>query len=97
VSDDLRAAIRMDAARLDAARPGWAAEIDRGRLDVNDCDDCIYGQLFGNYLKLVRAVLRLEPGLADRIRAACHPRLVDVEMCRVLWLAEVAARTGEVA
>lgn len=97
MSDDLRAAIREEAARLDAVRPGWAAEIDRERLNLGKCRDCIHGQLFGHYLDLMHAVRMREPGLVARIRAACDPTLEDAERCRVLWLAEIDARTGEPA
>jgi hypothetical protein len=97
VSDDLREAIREDAARLDAVRPGWAAEIDRARLNMANCRDCVYGQLFGHYLDVLHAVRMREPRLAARIKAACDPGWGQARRYRVLWLAEVAARTGEPA
>ncbi len=31
---------------LDEVKPGWANEIDMGRLDINDFNRCILGQLF---------------------------------------------------
>ena len=35
------------AARLDVLVPKWAQRIDLGRLDLNDSQDCILGQVFG--------------------------------------------------
>jgi hypothetical protein len=95
VSDDLREAIRREAARLDVVRPGWAAEIDRKRLDMTSSTDCIYGQLFGNYRDLMRSIRRLEPRRAARIDAACDLMWGQVRRYRDLWLDEIDVRTGE--
>ena len=35
------------AARLDVLVPKWAQRIDLERLDLNDSQDCILGQVFG--------------------------------------------------
>ena len=34
---------------LDRKQPDWFTRIDTQRLDINECYDCILGQLFGSY------------------------------------------------
>lgn len=34
---------------LDANYPGWADRVDIVLLDIRDCEDCVLGQLAGNY------------------------------------------------
>ena len=34
---------------LNEKKPGWKKKIDRERLDMSSCEDCILGQLFGSY------------------------------------------------
>lgn len=34
---------------LDVHAPGWRDKIDLDRLNVRSCDDCILGQVFGEY------------------------------------------------
>jgi hypothetical protein len=36
-------------ALVDERRPGWAAAIDRGRLRMSSCLECVLGQLYGEY------------------------------------------------
>jgi hypothetical protein len=38
---------------LDEHEPGWVDEIDVAQLDLNSCDVCVLGQLFGQYGKAV--------------------------------------------
>lgn len=40
---------KVGATLLDVFRPGWADEIDVGRLNLRSCDACVLGQLFGDY------------------------------------------------
>lgn len=37
------------AAFLDQTEPGWHTKIDRDRLDISSREDCVFGQLYGNY------------------------------------------------
>ena len=38
-------------ALLDERLPGWHKEIDADNLNLSDCNECVLGQLFGNYVK----------------------------------------------
>ncbi len=39
--------VARGAALLDEKRPGWDARIDLAGLDLEDCELCVVGQLFG--------------------------------------------------
>ena len=41
--------VTKGAAFLDEHKPGWWQQIDLGRLDLEDCTDCVLGQIFGYY------------------------------------------------
>lgn len=43
--EEARARVAKGAAHLDQVRPGWAQQIDVGRLTMHACDRCIIGQL----------------------------------------------------
>lgn len=47
--DIARARVAKGAALLDATRPGWAATIDVGVLDLDSACFCVLGQIYGNY------------------------------------------------
>lgn len=36
------------ALNLDIVKPGWENEIDIDNLNMNECTECILGQLYGN-------------------------------------------------
>lgn len=36
---------------LDEKRPGWWQRIDLDDLDVNDCSECVIGQLFAGFVE----------------------------------------------
>jgi hypothetical protein len=42
-------AVDRGAALLDARLPGWRDVIDASQLDLNSCQACVLGQLFGDY------------------------------------------------
>ncbi len=46
----LKSKVIKGAKILDALRSGWARKINMTNLDLEDCDECIIGQLFGEYL-----------------------------------------------
>ena len=48
-------------AYLDEHLPGWQDEIDWDKLEMDECEKCILGQLFGNYERGLR-VLGLDDG-----------------------------------
>lgn len=41
--------IQRGIALLDAEKPGWQDDIDFTNLDMGDHDNCILGQIYGNY------------------------------------------------
>ena len=45
---------------LDQKRPGWANEINTERLEMNDCQRCILGQLY-HYFSVGVHVLHIRP------------------------------------
>jgi hypothetical protein len=49
------------AALLDRARPNWAREIAQDELAMATCDQCILGQLYGDYRVGFRMVLEPLP------------------------------------
>jgi hypothetical protein len=42
--------VAAGAAWLDAHEPGWVDRIDLGGLDIQSCDRCILGQVYGHYV-----------------------------------------------
>ena len=49
------------AAYLDTVRPGWANEINLARFNINDTEDCVIGQLYGNYREGRAELFGIEP------------------------------------
>lgn len=48
--------VREAAKRLDEIEPNWFNIINFDTLDMNDCFNCVLGQVFGHYDKGVDAV-----------------------------------------
>jgi hypothetical protein len=46
---DIPARVARGATLLDEIRPGWWREINDDELDMQWCQECILGQVFGNY------------------------------------------------
>lgn len=44
-----RGNVRSGALLLDSWRPGWADEVNLKRLDMLDPNDCVIGQVFGDF------------------------------------------------
>lgn len=53
---------------LDEARPGWEAEIACDKIAMETCDQCILGQLYGDYECGIQEVIVYRP----RPRRRCH-------------------------
>lgn len=66
---------RAGAIYLDTTVPGWAEKIDAERLTLDNCDDCVFGQVFDDHYYHVR--LRL--GLNAR-------QCAELGFCSELWL-----------
>lgn len=50
MSEEHRAVIR-GAKFLDKIRPGWYREVKLSSLSMNDCHQCILGQIYGEYTR----------------------------------------------
>lgn len=46
---------------MDKVRPGWEKEIACDRLAMESCDDCVLGQLYGDYQRGWPIVLKTLP------------------------------------
>jgi hypothetical protein len=67
MTDDRDARVRRGAELLDRERPGWAAEVPADeRLRMEECDECVLGHLYGEYLDGVRALFA--PGVLAPFR-----------------------------
>lgn len=92
--------VKAGAEFLDRCRPGWAALIALDTLAMDECDRCIFGQLYGDFddgLEAVGGDISSDPsdyGLDISYEEAggdwneAYERLAD------LWRAEVKARTS---
>ena len=49
MAETITAGVRRGAALLDRKLPGWHTRINLNTLDLNDCEACILGQLYGKY------------------------------------------------
>jgi hypothetical protein len=47
--ETVQARVERGVALLDKAQPGWERLIDVGELDINECDVCICGQVYGGF------------------------------------------------
>lgn len=48
--------VREAAKKLDSVRPDWIQFIDFDTLDMNDCLNCVLGQVFGHYDEGIEAI-----------------------------------------
>jgi hypothetical protein len=106
MSAEANAACRVKAGAefLDRVRPGWAALIALDTLAMDDCDRCIFGQLYGGFEDGLEA-------LNDRMSLGADDYGLDISheeadgdwdeaygRLAALWRAEVKVRiSGEVA
>jgi hypothetical protein len=75
---------------LDRERPGWAGKIDRKRLEIWRCSDCVLGQTFGGF-GVGFIALGLNVGKAVAHGFALDPDVGSTEL-RDAWLAEIERR-----
>lgn len=60
MSNEPHVAAARGAEFLDQRRPGWADEIDLDTLDLRSLDDCVLGQLYGDWGAANRAIPEIE-------------------------------------
>ncbi len=92
--------VKAGAALLDRKRPGWANKVVAETLDMREGEQCVLGQIFGDFdagLRKIGAMegdARLDLGFTtdylDRSRTRSH-REEEHEL-KTIWLAEVYAR-----
>lgn len=58
--------VRRGALLLDAEAPGWAGRINEEELDLGSCDDCILGQVYGEFDTGMTAILGTDPKSCER-------------------------------
>lgn len=51
--------VALGAGLLDRIIPGWAGRVVGERLAMETCDRCVLGQIHGEYLQGLRAILRM--------------------------------------
>lgn len=54
--------VKAGAILLDEIKPGWFRDIDVVLLDLSSCEDCILGQLFGDYDGFRETMFPLQEG-----------------------------------
>ena len=72
---------------LNTTKPDWKGQIDKSRLDMSYCEDCILGQLYGRYTYgMLDLELNNEQAVeyALQIEKAYTPLLSDIEEERLL-------------
>lgn len=50
-NDEARARVQRGAGLLDARRPDWFQQVNIGTLTLDDCTECVLGQLYGDEFK----------------------------------------------
>lgn len=95
--------VKRGAALLDEKHPGWAEKIDKLLLDMNDCYDCVLGQLYGEYFD-GREALGLTHGWYHGFDNSVNtdispseelPVLAVYEHLNTLWIAEINQRLSK--
>ncbi len=95
--DTIAERVARGAALLDERRPGWAGEVNAERLEMNDCYECVLGQLFGGFID-GWAALDLDdkdtPDCGFEAESHHNPPSHNPEYAalKAAWLAEIAAR-----
>lgn len=105
----LRERVASGAEYLDEVYADWAATIDVDTLDLNGCDECVLGQLFGGFrdgmeqLGLTLSVTRVlgfnyearsNGGWNGNPPGSVELERDEAERLRTFWLAEIERRTS---
>ena len=56
----LKSKVANGAKVLDLISPGWAKRLNLKKLDLEDCDRCVLGQLFNGYFGTESTILRYQ-------------------------------------
>jgi hypothetical protein len=63
----LRQAVAEGVRLLDAKEPHWSTRINLGALDMEQCDRCILGQVYGDYTEGVEKVFLIPVSPQDPV------------------------------
>jgi len=74
---------------LDKRVPGWAQRINLPALDMNSCNDCVLGQLYGDYGVGVDELGLTQPALIGFDLGAGN---CDYPALDAAWTTEIMAR-----
>jgi hypothetical protein len=83
---------------LDTKIPDWAKKVDVSRLDIGDTENCILGQIFGDYNDGQTKLgffnrFRMTPlGFMPKTRSGFGEFQTDAENLTNAWKAEIAKR-----
>ncbi len=85
---------------FDRLCPGWHAKIDTEKLDINNTDDCIVGQLFGDYKTAVKQLSITESrSVRLGIYLLCHDTTKTEKQqwnnLTLAWKREIAQRLAK--
>lgn len=75
---------------LDCAKPGWDTEINLARFGINNVENCVLGQLYGDYEQALD-VLRLDMAVCEALGFQPVSRL-DTFRLNVAWRRELRRR-----
>lgn len=56
MADTYAARVKRGARLLDEKVPGWAGKVNVERLDMTDCESCVVGQVFGEFMEGVEEI-----------------------------------------
>lgn len=74
--------VKAGAILLDGIKPGWFKNIDVFSLDLSTCEDCILGQLFGDYDGFREVLFPLQEGESTQKHAdRTYPFMVSRGFC----------------
>ena len=86
---EARSRAKYGAEFMDHERRGWAKKIDLGRFRIENCLECVLGQLFGSYME-GRYALKLKDGESLELGFDCWRE--DNDFLNAAWRDEIAQR-----
>lgn len=75
---------------LDREQPEWAGRISLDDLHMRDCDECVLGQIFGDFTEGVDVL-----GIADSAyHLGFYGEVRESKLLALVWIAEIERRRG---
>lgn len=82
--------VRTGAQWMDHEKPGWEEDIDREKLDIQNCDNCVLGQALGGYVSRSLPCFSIEFAVDHGFTANSLPQ--EWLPLKTAWLSEINAR-----